>query len=177
MPARESDVAPAKNHTTVERKSDREVVFERTINGPVRLVFEAWTRPELMKRWWAPKSSGLEMLSCEMEVRAGGTYRLVFAHPAAPEPMAFFGSYREVIPNARLVWTNDESGPESAFVTTVTFEEHGDKTLVVVSELHPSKQALEAAMAGAGAGTLELYVPYEFAQLEEFIATLPPARA
>jgi uncharacterized protein YndB with AHSA1/START domain len=174
MQARESD-ASLKNHTTAERKSDREVVFQRTINGPARLVFEAWTRPELMKLWWAPKASGLKMLSCEMEVRVGGTYRLVFEHPAAPAPMAFFGSYREVVPNARLVWTNDEGGAASSFLTTVTFEERGGKTLVVVSELHPSKEALEAAMAGAGAGALESYVPYEFEQLEEFIATLPRA--
>lgn len=175
MHARESDVGPVKNRTTVERRSDREVVFQRSINGPARLVFEAWTRPELMKLWWAPRSSGLEMLSGEMDVRVGGTYRLVFAHPAAPAAMAFFGSYREVIPNARLVWTNEEGGAASTFVTTVSFEERGGKTLVVVSELHPSKEALEAAMAGAGAGALESYVPYEFEQLEDFIATLPRA--
>ena len=89
---RESDVAPMKNRTTVERKSERELVVTRTINGPARLVFEAWAKPELFKRWWVPKSTGLSLLSCEMDVRVGGKYRLVFSHPAAPEPMAFYGT-------------------------------------------------------------------------------------
>src|SRR4026209_2198565 len=98
---KESDVAPMKNRTTVERKSERELVVTRTFNGPARIVFEAWTKPELFKRWWVPKSAGLSLLSCEMDVRVGGKYRLVFSHPAAPEPMAFFGSYLEVKPHSR----------------------------------------------------------------------------
>src|SRR3954470_9328553 len=101
---------PMKNRTTSERKSDRELVVTRTINGPARIVFEAWTKPELFKQWWVPKSSGLTMLSCEMDIRAGGTYRLVFRHPASGQPMAFFGRYLEVAPPSRLVWTNDEAG-------------------------------------------------------------------
>src|SRR5512147_2836552 len=106
---RESDATPTKNHTTLERKSERELVVTRTVNGPARLVFEAWTKPELFKRWWVPKSLGLTMLSCEMDVRVGGTYRLVFRHPAAEQPMAFFGKYTEVRPHSRLVWTNEEA--------------------------------------------------------------------
>ena len=165
---RESDVAPMKNRTTVERKSERELVFKRTINGPARIVFDAWTKPELMKRWWAPKSSGATMLSCEMDVRVGGKYRLVFSHPSAPQPMAFFGRYTEVSPCSRLVWTNEEGGADREFVTTVTFEEQGGKTTLVVSELHPSKEALDEAMAtGAEGGTLESYD-----QLEELVASL-----
>src|ERR1700742_316483 len=97
-----------KNNTTAERKSDRELVVTRTVNGPARIVFEAWTRPELFRRWWVPKSFGMTMLSCEMDVRVGGTYRLVFKPPSSGEPMAFFGRYIEVIPNSRLVWSNDE---------------------------------------------------------------------
>src|ERR1044071_797135 len=106
---RDSETTPAKNRTTVERKSDCELVVTRTFNGPARIVFEAWTKPELFKRWWTPKSCGLTMLSCEMDVRVGGGYRLVFNHPSFEQPMAFFGRYIEVIPNARLVWSNDES--------------------------------------------------------------------
>ena len=105
---RESEPAPMKNPTTTERTSDRELVVTRTFNGPARIVFEAWTRPELLKRWWAPKSFGLTMISCEADVRVGGTYRLVFRHDAFPKPMAFFGRYIEVTPHSRLVWTNEE---------------------------------------------------------------------
>src|ERR1700744_3979527 len=108
----------AKNGTAVDRKPDRELVVTRTFNGPARIVFEAWTRPELFKRWWVPASCGLTMLSCEMDVRAGGTYRLEFGHPASEQPMAFFGKYIEVTPPSRLVWTNDE-GDEEGAVTTV----------------------------------------------------------
>src|SRR4026208_465629 len=126
---RESEPTPMKNRTTAERKTERELVTTRTFNGPARLVFEAWTRPELFKRWWVPKSTGMSLLSCEMDVRVGGTYRLVFRHAAFPGPMAFFGRYLEVTPHSRLVWTNDE-GEGGGQVTTVTFEEKGGKTLL-----------------------------------------------
>jgi uncharacterized protein YndB with AHSA1/START domain len=142
-----------KNPTTVERKSERELVITRTFDRPARLVFEAWTRPELFTRWWVPKSFGLNLLSCEMDVRVGGGYRLVFRVGAA-DSMAFFGTYVEVVPNSRLAWTNEEGG-EGGPVTTVTFEERDGKTLVVMSDLHSSKEALDAAIASgstSGAG-------------------------
>jgi len=132
-----------KNRTTVERKSERELVVTRTVNGPARIVFEAWTKPELFKQWWVPKSMGMFLRSCEMDVRAGGKYRLEFGHDAS-NPVAFFGRYIEVTPHSRLVWTNDEGG-DGGSVTTVTFEEKGGKTLLVVHELYPSKEALDAA--------------------------------
>src|SRR5918911_4965295 len=91
---------PAKNRTTVERKSDREVVVTRTINGPTRIVFEAFTKAELFKRWWVPQSMAMTLLSCELDARVGGKYRLVFDH--SPEPVAFFGTYVEVEPGSRL---------------------------------------------------------------------------
>ena len=128
---RESEPTPMKNGTTVERKSERELVTTRTFNGPARIVFEAWTKPELFKRWWAPKSMGMSLLSCEMDVRVGGKYRLEFE----PDAMAFFGTYLEVTPPSRLVWTNEEGG-EGGPVTTVTFEEKGGKTLLVMHELY-----------------------------------------
>src|SRR5436190_2704266 len=149
--SREFEPAPMKNRTTVERKSERELVVTRTFNGPARIVFEAWTKSELFKRWWVPKSFGLSLLSCEMDVRVGGTYRLVFSHPASPEPMAFFGRYNEVKPHSRLVWTNDEGGEDGA-VTTVTFEERGGETLVVMHDLYPSKEALDDAVASGSTG-------------------------
>ena len=149
-----------KNHTTIE-KSERALVVTRTFNGSARIVFEAWTQPELFKRWWVPKSIGLTLLSCEMDVRVGGGYRLVFA--ADPEPMAFFGKYLEVTPHSRLSWSNDES-PDGV-ITTVTFEETGGKTRVVVQDLYPSKEALDAAIASESTqGFTE-----QFEQLDELL--------
>src|SRR5215510_1082416 len=152
---RDSEPTAMKNRTTAERKSERELVVTRTLNGPARMVFEAWTRPELFKRWWVPKSFGLSLLSCEMDVRVGGTYRLVFSHPAAPEGMAFFGRYSEVTPHSRLVWTNEEGGEDGA-VTSVTFEERDAQTLVVMRDLYPSKEALDAG-AGSTDGVSETF--------------------
>src|SRR5215467_7764874 len=144
---RESEPTPVENRTTVERKSERELVVTRTVNGPARIVFEAWTKPELLRRWWVPKSSPLSLLSCEMDVRVGGRYRLVFSYEAST--MEFFGQYLEVTPHSRLVWTNDE-GDDGGTVTTVTFEETGGKTLLVVHDLYPSKEALDASGAQGG---------------------------
>jgi uncharacterized protein YndB with AHSA1/START domain len=154
-----------KNRTTVERRSERELVVTRTFDGPARLVFEAWTKPELLQRWWAPKSTGVSLLSCEADVRVGGRYRFVFGHGAS-KPMEFFGRYLEVTPHSRLVWTNEEGG-ETGPVTTVTFEEKGGKTLLVMHELYPSKEALDAAGTGAADGMGEL-----FGQLDELLVTL-----
>jgi len=152
------------NRTTVERTSDRELVVTRTFNAPARIVFEAWTKPELFKRWWAPKSMGVPLLSCEMDVRVGGGYRLVFGHDVS-QSMAFFGKYLEVTPPSRLVWTNEES--EDAAVTTVTFEEQGGKTLLVLRELYPSKEALDAAGTGAADA-----MPEQFAQLDALLIAM-----
>jgi uncharacterized protein YndB with AHSA1/START domain len=166
MDARRESEGGLKNRTTVERTSERELVVTRTFDGPARLVFDAWTKPELLKRWWAPKSTGMTLLSCEADVRTGGTYRFVFGLGGS-EPMAFHGKYLEVTPCSRLVWTNEEGGDGGA-VTTVTFEEKGGKTLLVVRELHPSKEALDAARAsGVEAGTLEA-----FEQLADLLVAL-----
>src|SRR5580658_9974022 len=165
---RESGSTPMKNCTTVERKSERELVVMRTFDGPARIVFEAWTRPELLKRWWAPKSTGVSLLSCEADVRVGGGYRFEFGRDDS-EPVAFFGRYIEVAPHSRLVWTNDES--DDGAVTTVTFEEKGGKTLLVMHELYPSKEALDGAIAGMESG-----MPEMFGQLDELLATVAPDR-
>jgi uncharacterized protein YndB with AHSA1/START domain len=164
---REIDPTSGKNRTRVERKSERELVVTRTFNGPARIVFEAWTKPELFRRWWAPKSFGVSVISCELDVRTGGTYRLVMGHPSSEQPMAFFGRYIEVTPNSRLVWTNDEGG-EGGAVTTVTFEEKGDATLVIIHDLYPSEEALDEAIAsGSTSGWGE-----QFEQLDELLVTL-----
>ena len=151
--------------TKVERTSDREMVVTRTFDAPARIVFEAWTTPELFMRWWAPKSMGVPLLSCEMDVRVGGSYRLEFGHEASKQPMVFFGRYIEVTPHSRLAWTNEES--DDAAVTTVTFEEKGGKTLLVLHELYPSKEALDGAIEGMEGG-----MPEQFEQLDELLVTL-----
>lgn len=159
---RDSGAGPMNNRTTVERKSERELVVTRSFHAPARLVFEAWTRAELFQRWWVPKSIGLTLLSCELDVRVGGTYRLVFA--AEPQPMAFHGRYLEVVPHSRLVWTNEEAGPDGQ-VTTVTFEEKAGRTLVVMHELYPTKEALEQSAGSTDA------MDETFKQLDELLAS------
>ncbi len=153
----------------VERKSEREVVVTRTFNCSARIVFEAWTKPELFKRWWVPKSMTVPLLSCEMDVRVGGTYRLVCRHRCRQ----FHGVLREVSrsdPHSRIVWTNDGAGDAGA-VTTVTFAEQGGKTLLVLHELYPTKEALDAA-SGAYDGMRET-----LEQLDEFLVALAATAA
>jgi uncharacterized protein YndB with AHSA1/START domain len=157
-----------KNRTTVERKSEREFVVTRTFNAPARLVFEAWTKPELLKLWWVPKSIGMSLLSCEADVRVGGQYRFVFGVDDS-KTMDFFGRYIEVTPHSRLVWTNEE-GDGGEAITTVTFEEKAGKTLLVLHERHPSKEAVDGAI-GFGEGLRET-----FGQLDELLVTLAAAR-
>lgn len=165
MDEKVSKPTPVQDRTIVERPSDQEAVVTRIFNAPAHIVFAAWTRPELFKQWWVPKSFGLSLLSCEMNVRVGGRYRLEFGHLDLERPMAFFGRYTEVVSNARLAWTNEESN--EGFVTTVTFEEQGGKTILKVHDLYPSKEALDGEIAsGATAGMRET-----LDQLEAFIVT------
>lgn len=155
------------HRTTVQKKSDREVVVTRTFDAPARLVFEAWSRPELFKKWWAPRSMGMTLRSCDMDARTGGKYRLVFGDD--PEnATAFYGKYLDVVPDKRIVWTNEESG-DAGSVTTVTFEERDGKTLLVLSELYPTKEALDEA----GTGAQEM-LGETFGQLDELLAGLSP---
>jgi uncharacterized protein YndB with AHSA1/START domain len=156
--------AAAMNPTHVERKSDREFVATRAFNAPARLVYEAWRNPDLFRKWWVPEGAGMTLESCEMDVRTGGKYRLVFRHPAFDEPMAFFGRYTDVVPNERIAWTNEEEGDQGA-VTTVTFEERDGKTHVSYSELYPTAAACDDALAGSAEG-----LPGQFAQLDAMLA-------
>jgi uncharacterized protein YndB with AHSA1/START domain len=162
---KDSEPTPTKNRATVERKSERELVVTRTVNAPPRIVFEAWTKPELFKRWWVPKSFAASLISCDLDVRVGGKNRLVFRHEGST--MEFFGTYLEVTPHSRLAWTNEE-GDGGGPVTTVTFEEKGGKTLLVVHDLYPSKEALDAAITSGSTGAL----PETLEQLDELLVTL-----
>lgn len=151
--------------TTVRKTSDREVVVTRTFDAPARLVFEAWSKAELFERWWVPRSMGMTLRSCEMDVRTGGTYRLEFGEDPA-NTFAFFGTYLEVVPNEKIVWTNEEGGDDGS-VTTVTLEERDGRTHLVMSELYPSKEALDEAGTGAQDALHET-----FGQLDEVLAAL-----
>ncbi len=157
------------NRTNVERKSERELVVTRSFDAPPHIVFEAWSRPELFQRWWAPKSLGVPLLSCELDVRTGGGYRLEFGHDAS-QTWAFYGKYIEVVPDARIVWTNEEE--ENGAVTTVTFEERDGATLLTFHEIYPTKEALEEAIAGSAQGLSE-----QFEQLDALLASLAPGAA
>lgn len=159
---KESDAAVA-SHTVVERKSDRELVVTRTFNAAARIVFNAWSNAELFRRWWVPKAMSASLISCDIDMRTGGGYRLVFRFPGSDQTMAFFGTYKDVVPNERIVWTNDES--DQGAVTTVTFEEHAGKTLLTFHELYPTPEALDEALAGSAEG-----LPEQFAQLDELLA-------
>lgn len=156
MAARKSSES---NPTTAERKSDREMVVTRTFDAPASVVFQAWTRPELLQRWWAPRSMGMALVSCEIDLRTGGSYRFVIGH--AGREMTFFGKYVEVIVSSRLVWTNEES--ENGSVTTVTFEEQGGKTIVVMREMFPTKEALDENLGASEAMRIT------FGQLDEVL--------
>ena len=158
------DAAPAE--TTTDRHSDREIVVTRSFDAPVHLVFRAWTTPELLMRWWTPAAFGITFISCELDLRSGGSYRFVFGHPQFDQPMAFFGRYLEVDPPNRLVWTNEEGGAGS--VTTVTFIEQDGRTLVTLRDVHPSKEALDAEIESGAIGGY----PEQFRQLDGLLATL-----
>jgi uncharacterized protein YndB with AHSA1/START domain len=161
---RESETTPQANRTTVERTSERELVVRRVFDAPAHIVFQAWTRPELFMCWWAPKSMGVPIQSCDMDVRTGGGYRVEFGHSSA-ETWTFFGKYIDVIPDMRLVWTNEES--EGGAVTTVTFEQIGNTTLLLLHELYPSKEALDEALEGMEGG-----MPEQFEQLDALLVVL-----
>lgn len=167
---RDDESARTRGRTSVERKSDRDLVVTRAFDAPARMLFEAWTTPELLQQWWTPRSLGVSFLSCEADVRTGGTYRFVFKHAASERPMAFFGRYLEVTAPTRLVWTNDEGG-EGGAVTTVTFEAKGGETLVVAHDLYPSKQSLDDAIASGSTSCAD----EQFAQLDDLLVTLGDA--
>lgn len=150
---------------TVERVSDFELVVTRMVAAPPALVYRAWSKAELFRQWWVPQSVGVTLLSCDMDVREGGTYRLEFGHPASEVPMAFFGTYVAVVPDERLSWTNEES-PDGA-LTTVTFEARGNGTLLTISNRFPTKDALEAEIASGGTAAFE----ETLAQLDALLAS------
>ena len=163
MDQQTTDHPAAQNRTQIERKSDRELIVTRVFDAPPSTVFKAWSQADLFRRWWMPKSvEGVSLVGCEMDVRTGGKYRLEFG-TGGSDAMAFYGKYLDVVPNERIVWTNDE-GEEGA-VTTVTFEDQAGKTLLTFHEIYPSKEALDEAMMGSAAG-----LPEQLDQLDELLS-------
>lgn len=159
------NAAGAKNRTSVERRADRELIVTRMFNAPPSTVYRAWSQPELFLRWWMPKSvSGISLISCDLDVRTGGKYRLEFG-TGGSDSMAFYGKYLEVVPNERIVWTNDEG--EEGGVTTVTFDDQGGKTLLTFHEVYPSTEALEEALEGSAAA-----LPEQLQQLDELLSSM-----
>lgn len=155
----------ARNSTSVKRKGDRELVVTRMFDAPPSTVFKAWSQADLFRRWWVPKSApGISLVSCDMDVRTGGKYRLEFG-AGGSDTMAFYGKYLEVVPDERIVWTNDE-GEEGA-ITTVTFEDQNGKTLLTFHEAYPSKEALEEALQGSAAG-----LPEQLEQLDALLSSI-----
>ncbi|MPY87522.1 MAG: ATPase [Luteitalea sp.] len=162
------------NRTSLERTSDRELVIKRTFNGPARIVFDAWTRPELVSRWWAPKSLGVSVVSCDADIRVGGSYRYVLQRDKGDE-IAFSGKYTEVTPHSRLVYTYffeakgfEPVGDAGAVIVTVTFDEHDGKTHLVAHELYPSKEVLDSTLASG----MEHGLRATMDQLDELVASL-----
>ncbi len=148
--------------TVIERQSELEFIASRGFKTPAQFVFNAWTKPELFSQWWAPKSMGAKIISCAMDVRIGGGYRIEFGQPNSDQPMAFFGSYSEVEQNSRLVWSNDESGVGA--LTTLTLEEKDGITFLVLHERHPTKEACDDGFSGTAA-----FMPEQFEQLEALL--------
>lgn len=158
-----SDAGPLANRTSVQRKGDCELVVTRVFDAPPSTVYKAWSTADLFQRWWVPKSAtGIQLVSCDMDVRTGGKYRLEFNFGGA-ETMAFYGKYLEVVPDHRIVWTNDEG--EDGAVTTVTFEDQDGKTLLNFHEVYPSKEALDEALQGSAAG-----LPEQLDQLDALLS-------
>lgn len=163
MDRKAEDAGDARNRTTVRPRGDRELVATRTFDAPPDTVFRAWSRPDLFRRWWVPESaSGVTLVSCDMDVRTGGGYRLVFS-AGGPDTMAFHGTYPEVVADERIVWTNDED--DDGAVTTVTFQEQGGKTLLTFHEAYPSGEARDEALAGPAAG-----LPEQLEQLDRLLS-------
>ena len=163
----DNDPSPVDVRTAVNRKSDRELIVTRTFHAPARIVFQAWSRPELFQRWWIPKATGMTIVGCEMDVRTGGSYRLEITPPGSDQPMAFYGKYLEVVPDARIVWTNEEE--DGGAVTTVTFEEKNGTTQLTLTERYSTSQALEDALEGSATA-----LPEQFAQLDELLGAHAP---
>jgi uncharacterized protein YndB with AHSA1/START domain len=157
------------NKMKLELVGDREIVMTRSFAAPARLVFEAYTKADLVAKWWAPKKCGVEMVSCEAEVRVGGKWRYTLRNPDT-EVVAFYGEYREVTAPERVVYTEQFSkfpdGPP--VIVTVTFVERDGRTEMTSTQLYPSKEVREMVVATG----MEFGANETLNQLEEVLRSL-----
>jgi uncharacterized protein YndB with AHSA1/START domain len=133
---------------TLELAGDREIVMKRSFAAPARFVFDAWTKADLVAKWWAPEKCGVAMVACEADVRPGGKWKYTLRNPDA-EVVSFYGEYREVTAPSRLVYTETFSKyPDSPpVIVTVTFEERDGRTEMTSTQLYPSKEVREMVVA------------------------------
>jgi uncharacterized protein YndB with AHSA1/START domain len=143
-----------KDTLKVTAAGDREIVITREFDAPRALVWDAMSRPELLKRWlFGPP--GWEMTACEEDQRVGGTFRWEWSGPGGAG-MTMSGVYREIVPPERTVRTEVfESGCLPAMgeqLVTLVLTESGEKTTLTLTVLYPSKEARDGALAGGMAG-------------------------
>jgi len=161
-----------KHDTSMELRDDRDVVIARTFNAPARLVYDAWTKPEFVRRWWAPRSHGVSLVVCDADIRVGGAYRYVMRKDGdgADGDIGFSGRYVELTPHSRIVLTQifEPMADAGEVVITVSFDEVDGQTHLVSQERYPSKEARDAAV-GAG---MEQGMRESMDQLEALVVAL-----
>jgi len=152
----------------VSTPSDREIALTRAFDAPRRVVFDAFTKPELIKRWLLGPD-GWTMPVCEVDLRAGGRYRYVWHKASTGHEMGVSGTFREVAPPERIVHTEkfDEAWYEGEAVITTTFEEKAGKTTVIMTMLHQSREIRDAILKTG----MERGVARSYDRLEEILAT------
>ena len=130
------------NRATVTLPTDEQILITREFDAPKHLVYEAFTTPELVSRWWTAKRG--EMTTCEIDLQVGGAWRYVMKLPDGME-VGFHGEYREIVPNERIVSTEifegmPEGAPEEVSVNTATFTEEDSRTTLTILVEHSSKE-------------------------------------
>ena len=156
----------------VTTPSDREIVMTRVFDAPRRLVFDAWTKPELIKRWLGVRA-GWSMVVCEVDLNVGGAYRYVWRGPDGD--MGMGGVFREIVRPERIVCTEQFDDPwyEGEAVDTLVLVEKGGKTTVTTTVLYASRQVRDAVIkSGMSSGVAESYDT-----LDGILASMTPAGA
>lgn len=152
----------------VTTPSEREIAMTRVFDAPRRLVFDAWTKPELLKRWLGVRA-GWSLAVCEIELKVGGAYRFVWRGPGGAE-MGMRGVYREIVPPKRLVATesfDDPWYPGKALDTTVLVEQ-GGKTTVTTTVLYESRETRDAVLKTP----MERGIAESYDKLAEYLASI-----
>ncbi len=152
----------------VTTPSDREIAMTRVFDAPRRLVYDAWTKPELLKRWLGV-FGGWTLAVCEIDLRVGGAYRYLWSGPDGAE-MGMRGLYREIVPAERIVCTEvfDQPWYEGEAVDTLVFVEEGGKTTATTTVLYASKAVRDAVLKSP----MEHGVAAGYDKLEELLPSM-----